>query len=69
MFTKRQNIHAHGLSRSQSFQQVRFWRWIKSGKISMADIICCQLPEEMKDKGYSLPWYDIPIENAEKCNN
>ncbi len=25
----------------------------------------CQLPEEMKDKGYSLPWYDIPIENAE----
>ena len=24
-----------------------------------------QLPEEMKDKGYSLPWYDIPIENAE----
>lgn len=29
----------------------------------------CLLPEEMKDKGYSLPWYDIPIENAEKCNN
>ena len=23
----------------------------------------------VKDKGYSLPWYDIPIENAEKCNN
>ena len=29
----------------------------------------CILPKEMKDKGYSLPWYDIPIENAEKCNN
>ena len=25
----------------------------------------CILSEEMKDKGYSLPWYDIPIENAE----
>lgn len=67
MFTKRQNIHAHGLNRSQSFQQVRFWRWMKSGKISLAAIIAVKeiLPEEMKDKGYSIPWYDIPIENAE----
>lgn len=29
----------------------------------------CQLPEETKDKGYSLPWYDIPIDNAELLNN
>ena len=28
-----------------------------------------KVPEEMKDRGYSLPWYDIPIENAEKCNS
>lgn len=26
----------------------------------------CILPKEMKDKGYTIPWYDIPIENAEK---
>lgn len=65
MFTKRPNIHAHGLSRSQSFQQVRFWRvsdvWLNFN----GQYYRCQLPEEMKDKGYSLPWYDIPIENAE----
>lgn len=29
---------------SQSFRQVRFWRWMKSGKISLAAIIAvyCQ---------------------------
>lgn len=22
----------------------------------------CYLPDEMKDKGYSIPWYDIPVD-------
>lgn len=24
----------------------------------------CDLPPEMKDKGYSIPWYDIPVDKA-----
>ena len=25
----------------------------------------CYLPDEMKDKGYSIPYYDIPADKAE----
>lgn len=24
----------------------------------------CNLPDSMKDKGYSVPWYDIPVRKA-----
>ena len=65
MFTKQPNIHAHGLSRSHGLPAGTILEVDKVWQNFFGSHYRCQLPEEMKDKGYSLPWYDIPIENAE----